>query len=227
MTTNSSVLERLLSLLSDTLKPLMSQDNEEQNEEFDSHCVQWLTLLLSHVLSSDDTRNRESNIFVPSLPLLSHTSSSDDTRNKDTNIFSVPLIPPSPVDKKYSDMTSAEIFHEISRLEEAKDILETLFSLVSGPDLIAKLNSLRSQVKRIEKRLNKFAKAAQQRETDQGGKGPDSTSQTDSHSGSVGMNLQLSDVVLRTSSEGLVCLLVSYCKDSDWDKVPIVCKVNI
>uniref|UniRef100_A0A1X7VLP9 UBC core domain-containing protein n=1 Tax=Amphimedon queenslandica TaxID=400682 RepID=A0A1X7VLP9_AMPQE len=224
MTTNFSVLEELLSLLTDTLRPLVSQDNEEQTEEFDSHCVQWLTLLLSHVLSSNDARNKDSNVFVPTLPLLPHDFSSDDTRNKDSNIFSLPLIPPSPVVDAYSDMTAAEIFHKISRLEEAKDLLETLFSLVPDPDLIAKLNSLRSQVKRIEKTLNKFAKAAQQRETDHGGKGPNTTSQTDSHSGSVSMNLRLSDIVLKTSSEGLVCLLVRYCKDSDWDKVPIVCK---
>ena len=199
MSRNSSVLERLLSLLTDTLKV-----NDEQMEEFDSHCVQWLTLLLSHVLSSDDTRNRDSNIFVPSPP----------------------PIPSTPVIDKYSNMTSAKISRHILRLEEAKDMLKSLFLEVSDPETISELTSMMSRLKKMEKKLNKISKAVQQRESDQGGKGSDATSQTDSHSGSMGMNLQLSDVVLKTSSEGLVCLLVKHCRDSDWDKVPIVCKVR-
>ena len=211
MKTNSQVIERLLTLLTDTLNPLLSNATRG---EVDTHCAQWLTLLLSHVLSSGDTKHRDSNLFVPTLPPLSPPSSSSSTNDQS------------------SDISIAKTLHRLSRLEEAHERVKVLSSKATelgNTDAQSSLASLKSELEKMEKKLNKVYRMQQQRER---GKEPpkDTTttsSQTDSQSGGTGMSLQLSDVTLKASSEGLTCLLIRYCKNTDWERIPIVCKVSI
>ena len=255
--TNTKVMETLLTLLADTLSPLVITSSDPKPlTSIDPHLSQWLILLISHVLASIDNRSSGKNEM-----LLNSSDKKDSSLSKSVNIF-VPMLSETHSTKSHdtASCTIEEFNERIMKFQKAsgkiKECLEKIDAIqetaeskmmvaknynTSLLDLKLDLERKLDKLQKISQKYNSTGSSTKERSSrDTGSAEPavkskdgskdtsEPTVKVESDSHSLSsMGLSLPSSLVIRASQGLVHLLVLQCQEGNRENVPVVCKVIV
>lgn len=212
--TTSDVIEQLLTLLSSNL-PFQADPSQficsADYPTYDTQLVQWLTLFIAHVFTSMGNKKSDNwslecvNVFAPMYSLSSSSMVfSDGTPSLAT-----------PADKP-SAKTSAQ---SMRRSRSSTDLITSSVSTTSHKGKgLEPVNEAETDSKEAEP-------DSKETETDT----KDEVAKAESHttiSDEIHVIESLPHGLLRSTSIGLMHLLVHKCLTRSWGEVPAICKVN-
>ena len=255
--TNTKVMETLLTLLANTLSPLVVTSSDPKSlTTIDPHLSQWLILLISHILASIDNRSSDKN------EMLSNSGvKKDSSLSKSVNLF-VPMLSEIHSTKSHdtTSCTMEEFNERIAKFQKAsgkiKECLEKIDAIQETAEskmMVAKnynTNLVDLKVD-LERKLDKLQKISQKykstgngtkdrssretRSSEPAVKSKDGTKDTSEPTVKVepdshalsSMGLSVPSNLVIRASQGLVHLLVCQCQNGNWENVPVVCKVSV
>ena len=249
----SNVLEHLLVLLARNLSPTLSSSHPEtMTTQYDTHLVQWLTLLIAHALSSvvpikkgneqkeennDNSNSKYINLFVPIYTETTTGSSNTVTNGTSqpsiSNGTSQPSVSNGPSQLSVSNGTSQpqvsngtnQPSTSTSQLTISNDAtLQAFLDFSSMTELVATKEESTGALDATKRKATETVNKLSKIDASQ--KNDPTISKTDTYV-LTDVDLSLSPELVRIVTRLLMQLLVMQCEEDNWENIPIVCKVHL